>query len=69
MTTAPIDQHPTSTFIEFLGFSDWKGYASAMGYHVAGRAQRPGHVRMRRDLGVVQDIPCPPDFHYDLVQD
>jgi hypothetical protein len=62
-----IDQLPTNTFIEFMGYNDWKGYASAMGYHVVGPAQRPGYCRMRRDIGRVADVGCPRGFTYEIV--
>lgn len=48
--------------------ANWMGYASAMGYHADTRlAQQPGFCRMRRDIGVVANIPCPPHFIYDVV--
>jgi len=28
-----LDQLPPGTRVEFRAFADWKGYASAMGYH------------------------------------
>jgi hypothetical protein len=62
-----LDQLPTGTYVEFRGFTDWKGYASAMGYHLVSQSARPGFCRMRRDIGVVADISCPPHFKYDLV--
>lgn len=63
-----LDQLPTGTRVEFRGFDDWKGYASAMGYHLDSRpAQRAGFCRMRRDIGVVANISCPPCFKYDVV--
>jgi hypothetical protein len=63
-----LDQLPTGTRIEFRGFADWKGYASAMGYQQDTQAaQRPGFCRMRRDIGVVENIPCPSHFTYDVV--
>jgi len=67
MIATAIDQLPTNTFIEFAGHNDWKGYASAMGYHVVGPAQRPGYCRMRRDIGKVANVSCPPDFTYEIV--
>jgi hypothetical protein len=63
-----IDQLPTNTIIEFRAYNDGKGYASAMGYHDIGPAQRPGYCRMRRDIGKVADAPCPQDFSYEIVQ-
>jgi hypothetical protein len=62
-----LDQLPTGTRVEFRGFDDWKGYASAMGYHLVSQAARPGFCRMRRDIGVVATISCPPYFTYDVV--
>jgi hypothetical protein len=67
MMPVAIDQLPTNTFIEFLGYNDWKGYASAMGYHVVGPAQRPGYCRLRRDIGKVANVPCPAGFTYGIV--
>ena len=66
MTTVGIDQLQTNTFIEFVGYNDWKGYASAMGYHSIGPAARAGYCRMRRDIGKVADVPCPPGFTYEI---
>lgn len=63
-----IDQLPTNTIIEFRAYNDGKGYASAMGYHDIGPAQRPGYCRMRRDIGKVADAPCPQDFTYEIIQ-
>lgn len=64
----PLDQLPCGTRVEFRGFDDWKGYASAMGYHLNSQAaQRSGFCRMRRDIGVVANVSCPPYFKYDVV--
>jgi hypothetical protein len=64
----PLDQLPTGTRVEFIGFDVWKGYASAMGYHADSvPAQRPGYFRMRRDIGMVANVPCPKDFTYEVV--
>jgi hypothetical protein len=64
----PLDQLPCGTRVEFCGFDDWKGYASAMGYHLDSQAaQRPGFCRMRRDIGAVANISCPPYFTFDVV--
>ena len=61
-------QLPTGTHVEFRGFDDWKGHASAMGYHLdIQAAQRPGFCRMRRDIGVQLNVSCPPYFKYDVV--
>ncbi len=65
MTT--IDQLRTNSVIEFAAFDDWKGYASAMGFHLVGPAEQPGFCRMRRDLGVVHPIACPQHFTYRTV--
>jgi hypothetical protein len=62
-----LDQLPTGTFVEFCGFADWKGYASAMGYHLVSQVARPGFCRMRRDIGVVENISRPPHFTYNVV--
>jgi hypothetical protein len=63
-----LDQLPTGSRVEFRAFADWKGYASAMGYHRDPQpAQRPGYCRMRRDIGVVANISCPPYFTHDIV--
>jgi hypothetical protein len=63
-----LDQLPTGTRIEIRNVGDWKGYASAMGYHLDSHAaQRPGFSRMRRDIGVVEIISCPPYFTYEVV--
>ena len=62
-----LDQLQTGTCVEFRGFNDWKGYASAMGYHLVSPAARPGICRMRRDIGVVANISCPPHFTYNVV--
>lgn len=63
-----LDQLRPGTIVEFRAFADWMGYASAMGYHADTRlAQRPGFSRMRRDIGMVANIPCPPYFAYDIV--
>ena len=37
-----LDQLPTGTRVEFRGFDDWKGYASAMGYHLLLLIRRGG---------------------------
>jgi hypothetical protein len=64
----PLDQLSIGTCVEFRGFDDWKGCASAMGYHIDSEAaQRPGFCRMRRDIGVVANVPYPPHFTYDVV--
>jgi hypothetical protein len=64
----PLDQLPTGTCVEFRGFDDWKGYASAMGFHLDSQpSRRPGFCRMRRDIGVVANISSPPYFKYDAV--
>jgi hypothetical protein len=63
-----LDQLPVGTFVEFRGFDDWKGYASAMGYHLVSRAVgRGGFCRMRRDIGLVADVSCPLYFKYEIV--
>jgi len=63
-----LDQLPPGTRVEFRAFADWKGYASAMGYHSDSQpAQRPGYCRMRRDIGVVANILRPLYFTYDLI--
>jgi hypothetical protein len=67
MTPVAIDQLQTNTFIEFAGYDDWKGYASAMGYHAIGPVTRPGYCRMRRDIGKIADVPRPPNFTYEIV--
>ena len=65
-----VDRLATGTRIEFRSFLDWKGYASAMGYHADTQAaQRPGFCRMRRDIGLVTNIPCPPCFAYEIVDE
>jgi hypothetical protein len=64
----PLDQLPTGTRIEFRNIGDWKGYASAMGYHPDTQpCERPGFCRMRRDIGAVANILSPPYFSYDVV--
>jgi hypothetical protein len=64
----PLNQLPTGTCIEIRNIGDWKGYASAMGYHPDSKpAQRSGFCRMRRDIGVVVNITRPPYFTYDIV--
>jgi hypothetical protein len=64
----PLDQLQCGTSIEFRAYTDWMGYASAMGYHLDSKAaQRPGFCRMRRDIGVVANVTCPPYFRYDVV--
>jgi hypothetical protein len=63
-----LDQLPYGTRVEFRAFDDWKGYASAMGYHLDTQpARRSGFCRMRRDIGVVADIPCPQYFTCEVV--
>jgi hypothetical protein len=63
-----LDRLPTGTRIEIRNIGDWKGYASAMGYHLDNQPfERPGFCRMRRDIGVVAYISCPPNFTYDIV--
>jgi hypothetical protein len=65
---SPLDQLPTGTRVEFRNIADWKGYASAMGYHLdAQPCERPGFCRMKRDIGVVTNISCPPYFKFDAV--
>jgi hypothetical protein len=64
----PLDQLPCGTRVEFRGYVDWEGYASAMGYHLDSEAaQRPGFCRMRRDIGVVATSHARPFFTYDVV--
>jgi hypothetical protein len=64
----PLDQLPTGIRIEFRNIADWKGYASAMGYHLDTQpSERPGFCRMRRDIGAVANISSPPYFTYDVV--
>ena len=64
-----LDQLPSGTRVEFRKFSDWMGYASAMGYHFdAQPAARSGFCRMRRDIGIVANILHPPDFTYEIVK-
>jgi len=63
-----LDELPIGTCVEFRKFSDWQGYASAMGYHGDNKpAQSAGRCRMRRDIGKVLDVPCPPHFTYTVV--
>ena len=63
-----LDQLPAGTRIEFRGFDNWKGYASAMGFNIDSQpARRPGLCCMRRDVGVVADIKPPPFFTYEVV--
>ena len=63
-----LAQLPTGTRVEFRSFVDWKGYASAMGFHLDSQlACRPGFCRMRRDIGVVAHIEPPLYFTYDVV--
>jgi hypothetical protein len=65
----PLNQLAIGTRVEFRKFADWMGYASAMGYHADSEpAQRPGFCRMRRDIGVVANISCPPYFTYEVVK-
>jgi hypothetical protein len=64
----PLDQLPTSTRVEIRNIDDWKGYASAMGYHLDNQlSERAGFCRMRRDIGVIANMPCPPYFIYEVV--
>jgi hypothetical protein len=62
-----LNKLPTGSLVEFRAFADWKGYASAMGYHLVSQAARPGFCRMRRDIGVVANVSCPPYFTYDII--
>jgi hypothetical protein len=63
-----LDQLPIGACVEFPSFNDWKGYASAMGFHIDNhRARRPGFCRMRRDVGVVVNVPVPRCFEYEIV--
>ena len=64
----PLDRLSTGICVEFRAFDDWKGYASAMGYHLDSQlAEQPGFCRMRRDIGVVANAPCPRYFKYEIV--
>jgi hypothetical protein len=63
-----LDHLPTGTCIEIRNIGEWKGYASAMGYHPDTQpSERPGFFRMRRDIGVVASVSCPPNFTYEVV--
>jgi hypothetical protein len=64
----PLNQLPIGTCVEFRAYANWKGYASAMGFHLDAKAAlRSGFCRMRRDIGVVVEMECPPHFIYDVV--